>query len=86
MIKHSVILKNVNENCVYAIDCESEDNVFFKFEGVSKLFLEELQAGKSKEEIIACVMDKFTGVDKHQVETDYQDFLQSIESFSIIKP
>lgn len=83
MIKASVILKNVNENCVYAIDCESEENVFFKFEGVSKFFIEEMHAGKSEQEVIDSAVKKFSGVDKKQVQNDFQDFLITIKDFAL---
>lgn len=82
-LKPSVILKQVNEESTFAIDCELDDDYFFKFEGPSKLFLEALNEGKSKDQIIQDTAAKFGDVDVSQIEADYDDFIKTLKEFGL---
>ncbi len=84
-LKNSIILKQVNAECVFAIDCESEEDSFFKFENASKFFLETLHQGADQQEIIDKSIAHFSGVDKKQIEEDFNEFLQMLEEFGIIQ-
>ncbi len=84
-LKSSIILKQVNDQSVFAIDCESEEDSFFKFENASKFFLEALHQGASNEEIIEKSLTHFSTISKEQIENDFNDFLKTIEEFGIIQ-
>lgn len=83
-IKDCVILKEVNEDCIYAVDCNAEDDdVYFKFSGPAKIFLEKLKDGKSEKEILDFVLKTFDDCDPNQVKTDWDDFVNTIKELNL---
>lgn len=84
-LKDSIILKTVNEQCVFAVDCNDENDFYFKFNGAAKFFIEQLKEGKSEDEILMLAISTFTGCDKKQVKNDWDDFVQSIQNFKLVK-
>ena len=82
-LKPSVILKQVNEECVFAIDCESEEDSFYKFENASKFFIEALHKGSSNQEIIQMAHLQFSKISKEKIEKDFKEFLKTIKSFNL---
>lgn len=82
-LKDSIILKIVNEDCVYAIDCNESDDVYFKFNGPAKFFIEKLKEGKSESEILKLTASAFTDCDRTQVKNDWDDFIKSIQEFKL---
>lgn len=82
-LKDAIILKDVNEDCVYAMDCVSDDDNYFKFNGPAKFFIEHLKEGKQEEEILELVIKTYTDCTKDQVRADWNDFIDTIKKFKL---
>ncbi len=83
-LRSSVILKPVNTNCVYALDCEDTGEFFFKFEGVSKIFIELINNAIEENELLLNVQAMFPDVEAKQIETDFKDFVSTIKELNLL--
>ena len=83
-LKDSVILKKVNSNCVYSINCEDPEDFFFKFEGVSKIFIENVAVGIEENELVKLVVSQFPNTAQDDIERDLRDFTSTIEEHKLI--
>ena len=85
-LRSSIVLKTVNANCIYALDCEDESSFFFKFEGVSKIFIEYVHKGTNQDKLLSEVKSFFPDVSSQQIEGDFEDFLQTIRTHKLLAP
>ncbi len=83
-LRPSIILKPVNPNCVYALDCEDTENYFFKFEGVSKIFIESVYDGIEKSILQKKVEELFPMIKAKQIEEDLEDFIKTIQEHNLL--
>jgi hypothetical protein len=84
-LKNSIVFKDVNEDCIYAVDCLGEDESFYQFEGPAKIFMEALKEGQSKEDIIKKVLETFEGCTEDQVIKDWDSFVEDLGKFDLIE-
>lgn len=83
-LKSSVLLKPVNPNCVYALDCASPEEVFYKFEDVSKIFIENIFKGIERSELLNEVKKIYSTATDEQISNDLDDFLATIEGYDLL--
>jgi hypothetical protein len=76
-LSSSVVFKEVNENVVYALFLENENDEYFKFEGVSAKALKFASTQKSfeKEDIVNFILSTYSDAEKSQVEEDVKKLL-----------
>jgi hypothetical protein len=84
-LKDSVILKKLNADCVYAINCEDPEDYFFKFEGVSKIFIENAVTGIEEKDLIILVSNLFPKTTQEEIKRDLEDFTQTIQGHNLLK-
>lgn len=83
-LKDGLITKNINASCIYLIDCNSDEDAFFKFQGPSKTFVEMIRSNHLMDDIIEKVSSEFDDTSKTQVQADFEDFIATLKDFDLL--
>jgi hypothetical protein len=81
--KTSIILKDVNETCVYAVDLEDDSNSFVKFEGPAYYFVHGIYEKKTLHEIFQSVQENYE-VDESQLQKDFDFTVQEMVRLKLV--
>jgi hypothetical protein len=83
-LKSTIIIKNVNEDVVFALDLADSEDRYYKFEGVSSVFLKMINAEASEEKIIEEILKTFEDTNPEQIKNDLTHFITKLEDLSFL--
>lgn len=83
-LKSTIIIKNVNEDVVFALDLADAEDRYYKFEGVSSAFLKMIHTETPEDKIIAEVLLAYEDCSPEQIKNDLNKFVTKLESLHFL--
>jgi hypothetical protein len=83
-LKSTIVIKNVNEDVVFALDLADSEDRYYKFEGVSSAFLKLINAHTSEEKIIEEILKTYEDCTPEQIKKDLESLRLKLQSLNFL--
>ena len=83
-LKSTIVIKNVNEDVVFALDLADSEDRYYKFEGVSSSFLKLINAQTSEEKIIEEILKTYEDCTPEQIKKDLESLRLKLQSLNFL--
>lgn len=83
-LKSTIVIKNVNEEVVFALDLADTQDRYYKMEGVSSIFIKMINSQKDEEMIITEVMQSYEDCNREQIKRDLSLFVTKLQGLNFL--
>lgn len=84
-LKSTIVTKNVNDDVTFVLDLSDSADKYYKFEGVSSLFIRMVSKQEPEEKIIQEVLSNYEGVTQEQIKTDLAHFVSKLNDLNFLR-